>query len=117
MSARGKALNRRLSKNAGVVRAFEQITGHEIIVDPLGHQMGAIGIAILARRKHQDSSFSFDVKDIEFKTVGIECGGCPNNCEIVCVLKEQQFLDAWGNRCPARITRAKERLNLDGEQS
>lgn len=106
-----------VSKNVGVVRAFQQITGHEIIVDPLGHQMGAIGVAILARRKHQDSSFSFGVKDIEFKTVGIECGGCPNNCEIVCVLKEQQFLDAWGNRCPAGITRAKERLNLDGKQS
>jgi predicted CoA-substrate-specific enzyme activase len=99
-----------VSKNIGVVRAFQQITGYEIIVDPLGHLMGAIGVAILARRQHHERDFSFDVKDIEFKTVGVECGGCPNNCEIVCVLKERQFLDAWGNRCPAGITRAKERF-------
>ncbi len=31
---------------------------------------------------------------IEFKTAGIECGGCPNNCEVICVLKEGKFLDA-----------------------
>jgi predicted CoA-substrate-specific enzyme activase len=99
-----------VSKNIGVVKAFERITGHEIIVDELGHLMGAIGVAMLAQRNKQDQAFDFNIKDVEFKTVGIECGGCPNNCEIVCVLKEAAFLDAWGNRCPAGIVRAKEKL-------
>jgi predicted CoA-substrate-specific enzyme activase len=96
-----------VSKNVGVVRAFEQITGHPIIVDPLGHLMGAIGVAILARARHHNQAFDFHIKDIDFKTIGIECGGCPNNCEVICVLKEQQFLDAWGNRCPNGLANAR----------
>jgi predicted CoA-substrate-specific enzyme activase len=96
-----------VSKNVGVVRAFEHITGHDILVDPLGHLMGAIGMSRLVRAKDQERPFSFDVKEIEFKTVGVECGGCANNCELVCVVKEDAFLDAWGNRCPSGITRAR----------
>lgn len=99
-----------VSKNVGVVRSFEQITGHTIIVDDLGHLMGAIGVAILARRRHVEHDFDFDIKDIDFKTAGVECGSCANNCEIVCVLKDQQFLDAWGNRCPTGIVKAKEQF-------
>ena len=101
-----------VSKNLGVVRAFQQITGCDIIVDELGHLMGSIGVAILARRQHQERPFDFDIKEVDFKTVGIECGGCPNNCEVVCALRAQQFIDAWGNRCPAGITRAKEQLGF-----
>lgn len=100
-----------VSKNIGVVKAFERITGHAIMVDPLGHLMGAIGVARLARAKEQGQPFSFAIKEVEFKTVGVECGGCPNNCEIVCVLQEGCFLDAWGNRCPTGIARAKSSLN------
>lgn len=103
-----------VSKNIGVVKAFENITGYPVIVDDLGHLMGAIGVAILARNQtreqQKEKPFSFDTKDIEFKTTGIECGNCPNNCEIICVLKENQFLDGWGNRCPIGIERAKNKL-------
>ena len=101
-----------VSKNIGVVRAFERITGEPVIVDELGHLMGAIGVAILARRQRRDQLFDFDIKDVEFKTVGVECGGCPNNCEVVCVLKEGRFLDAWGNRCAAGVTNARKHLGL-----
>jgi predicted CoA-substrate-specific enzyme activase len=101
-----------VSKNVGVVKAFERITGHDIYVDPLGHLMEAIGSAILARRSRQEQPFTFDVKDVVFRTTGVECGGCPNNCEVVCVLREQEFLDAWGNRCATGVQRAKEHLGL-----
>lgn len=100
-----------VSKNVGVVRAFERVTGYPIVVDDLGHLMGAIGVAILARRQQRGQRFDFDIKDIDFRTVGIECGGCPNDCEVVCVLRDSQFLDAWGNRCPAGIVNAKKRFN------
>jgi len=100
-----------VSKNVGVVKAFERITGQDILVDARGHLMGAIGVAILARRQHQHQPFDFQIKDVEFRTVGVECGGCPNDCELVCVLRDSVFLDAWGNRCPAGIVNAKKRLN------
>ncbi len=99
-----------VSKNIGVVKAFERITENEIIVDDLGHLMGAIGVALIARDMEQRTTFDFDVKDVEFKTIGVECGGCPNNCEVVCVMKEGVFLDGWGNRCPAGVERAKKKI-------
>lgn len=103
-----------VSKNIGVIKSFENITGHPIIVDEIGHLMGAIGIAILARNKNQgnlEKIFSFEIKDMDFKTIGIECGNCPNNCEVVCVLKDNQFLDGWGNRCPFGREKAKNKFN------
>jgi predicted CoA-substrate-specific enzyme activase len=107
-----------VSKNIGVVKAFERITGHKVIVDEMGHLMGAIGVAILARNKvrglNEQKIFSFDVKDIDFKTVSIECGTCPNNCEVICVLREGLFLDGWGNRCPTGIEVAKRKIKERG---
>ncbi|MBK8138303.1 MAG: hypothetical protein IPK52_21230, partial [Chloroflexi bacterium] len=73
-----------------VVKAFESVTGHDIIVDQLGHLMGAIGVAILAR-KQQQHRFDFDIKDIEFRTWVWTVIGCPNDRELVCVLRDPSF--------------------------
>lgn len=88
-----------VSKNQGVLRSFEKITKQSVIVDDYGHLMGAIGVAILAKQSEKEIDFDFKVKDLDFRTAGFECGGCPNNCEIVCVLQGDKILDAWGNRC------------------
>ncbi len=37
-----------VSKNVGVVRAFEDMLGMSVLVDPDGHLMGAFGVALLA---------------------------------------------------------------------
>ena len=88
-----------VSKNIGVVKAFEDITKSKIIVDENSHLMGALGVAILSK-KGKESEFSFDIEDIVYETKGIECRGCSNNCEIIKVIKDKQVIDAWGNRCP-----------------
>ena len=100
-----------VSKNIGVVEAFEEIVGSKIIVDENGHLMGAFGASILALRNPTRRDFNFDVKDIQFETKGVDCGDCANNCEIVCVLKSGVFLDGWGNRCPTGIERSKKALS------
>ncbi len=105
-----------VSKNVGVIKAFEEITGHNVLVDDIGHLMGCLGVAILARDSGKEKEFKFDVGDIEFQTIGQECGGCPNNCEVICVLKNGIFLDGWGNRCPVGIERVKERLELNSKK-
>ncbi len=99
-----------VSKNIGVVKSFERITGHKVIVDQAGHLMGAIGSAILARDTQEDREFDFNVKDVSFITKGFDCGGCPNNCEIIYVLKDNKLLDAWGNRCAVGIERLKKNI-------
>lgn len=88
-----------VSKNIGVVKAFEDIVGEKIIVDPLGHLMGALGVAILARNTKKEVPFSFQISNLSFETKGIECQKCPNHCEIICVSRENRLIDAWGNRC------------------
>ena len=88
-----------VSKNIGVVKAFENACGEDIIVDPNSHLMGALGVAILAKKSNVKKKFSFDIEDINFETKGINCRGCSNNCEIICVSKDKKIIDAWGNRC------------------
>ena len=88
-----------VSKNVGVKKAFEDAVGHEVIVDENGHLMGAFGVAVLARRSGKERPFSFDTADIEFRTRGFECGKCANHCEIICVYREDELIDAWGNKC------------------
>ncbi len=92
-----------VSKNVGVVEAFKQITGHDVMVDDCGHLMGALGIALLAQDSDSDEHFDFGVRDLSFETMGDECGGCPNNCEVVYVLRDGEFIDGWGNRCGTGI--------------
>lgn len=88
-----------VSKNIGVVEAFKKALGCDIIVDPNGHLMGALGIAILARRMSDRKPFDFSVKDRVFQTREMNCGKCPNHCEIICIYRDGVLIDAWGNRC------------------
>lgn len=89
-----------VSKNAGVVKAFEEITSEKIFVDPNSHLMGALGVAILSKKAKTDNVFNFNISDIDFQTIGYECKKCPNNCEIICFYRDDVLIDSWGNRCP-----------------
>ena len=106
-----------VSKNAGVVQAFKEITGLDILVDDESHLAGALGCAILARQaampkaaevplykphssKEGVRRFSFDAEDMDFRTVMYECDGCPNHCEVMLAYQDETLLNAWGNRCP-----------------
>ena len=88
-----------VSKNIGVVKAFEKVTGHKIYVDDNSHLTGALGVAILSKAE-DEIDFSFDIEDIIYETKGIKCKGCSNNCEIIEVIKDKRIIDSWGNRCP-----------------
>ena len=87
-----------VSKNIGVVKAFEKILNEKIITDENGHLLGALGVAILSK-KEPEINFSFDIVEEDFETASINCSGCPNNCEIICIKKDDKLLDSWGNRC------------------
>lgn len=88
-----------VSKNAGVVRFFEEATGESVRVDPNGHLAGAFGVAVIARRRGGEKPFSFALADEAFSTRGVQCTGCANNCEIIRVYRGDSLLDAWGYKC------------------
>ncbi|MEG2322627.1 MAG: acyl-CoA dehydratase activase [Bacilli bacterium] len=88
-----------VSKNAGVLKYFKEILKCDVIVDNNSHLMGAIGIAILAHKHSTNKTYDLNISDISFKTIGSECQGCSNNCEILKVYKDNKLIDSWGNRC------------------
>lgn len=99
-----------VSKNTGVVRAFEELLDMDVMVDPDGHLMGAYGVAMLALNAgpqeatdsgpYEDGVFDFDsIQDFEFVTKEVECAKCANHCEIICVYRDGKIIDSWGNRC------------------
>lgn len=88
-----------VSKNIGVAEAFRKALGYEIQVDENGHLMGALGVAILAAKSEKRKEFDFGVEDMQFRTREVSCGRCSNNCEIICVYRNDELIDSWGNRC------------------
>ena len=88
-----------VSKNIGVIKAFEEITKEKVLVDPNSHLMGALGVAIISKSYKNVRSFDFNITNLSFETRGIECKKCSNNCEIICFYKDNVLIDAWGNRC------------------
>ena len=88
-----------VSKNIGVVKAFEELLGESVIVDDNSHLLGSLGVAILAKRSGIEHDFNFNIVDVSFESKGFNCGGCSNNCEVVCIIKDNKLIDSWGNRC------------------
>ena len=68
-------------------------------MDPNSHLMGALGVAILARKTKKEKDFDFNIENVKFETKGSYCHGCSNNCEIIKVCRNDKIIDAWGNRC------------------
>ena len=68
-----------VSKNIGVVKAFKDLVGCDIIVDENSHLMGALGVAIIAKRSGIEKEFDFNIDNVSFETRGVECHRCSNN--------------------------------------
>jgi predicted CoA-substrate-specific enzyme activase len=88
-----------VSKNKGVIKAFERALNEDVYVDEKGHLMGALGIAILSKESRLKEPFSFQITNIKFETRGRECEHCSNHCEIISIYKNKDLIDMWGNRC------------------
>ena len=108
-----------VSKNVGVVDAFQKLLGMEVLVAPDGHLMGAYGAALLAADEGPvtatEGPFASGVLDMdavqefEFVTREVECGKCANHCEIICVYRDGDLIDSWGNKCERGEMRPKTR--------
>jgi len=90
--------------NRGIVRAFEEALGTEVIVPPHHELMGAIGAALLAQEQislngHRTKFKGFEVSEANYKTSSFECQACPNQCEIAQISLDGQVIARWGGRC------------------
>jgi predicted CoA-substrate-specific enzyme activase len=91
-----------VAANIGVRKSFERALEQEIIVPKHFLVMGAIGAAILAREQTdgKGSKFAgFEIADLPFQSRAFECEGCPNRCEVIETLKDEEIIDRYGDRC------------------
>jgi predicted CoA-substrate-specific enzyme activase len=108
-----------VSHNRGVAAAFSRQLGMEITIPDYPGEMGAVGIALLARRhilrRGVPTSFlGFDLEEIEFETRIFECGHCPNLCEVVELRREGAVVDRYGHRCTRWNLLVETPSNFDG---
>ena len=98
-------------KNDALLRAFELMTGKDVVRPDISELMGAFGAAQIARKradKPQSSLLSQeDVAKFSASTETLRCKGCSNSC----ILTRTVFPDGKsyisGNRCEKGESRAK----------
>ena len=92
-----------VAANTGIREAFRQALNCEITVPEHFEVMGAIGAALLAAEaapRYAESGFrGLGLVEEEIRTVGRECQGCPNLCEVITLRLDGRAVASWGDRC------------------
>lgn len=92
-----------VAANKGMKRAFEEALNCQVVVPPHYNVMGAVGAALLAKEQvgaNNKTAFrGFDVIDYNYSSHSVECGGCPNLCEVIEIKMNDQVAARWGDRC------------------
>jgi len=90
--------------NRGIVKAFEEDLGIQVIVPPYHEVLGAVGAAILVHEEMTTSRYmtefkGFSISQANYRTSSFECKACPNLCEIAQLSLNDKVLARWGGRC------------------
>ena len=94
--------------NDAVLRAFELITGKNVIRPDIAGLMGAYGVALLAKEQYNAnldmSYYSTILKEEELDSLNVKishirCGKCENNCQLTVNKFDNGKVFISGNRC------------------
>ncbi len=90
-----------VSENKGIKKAFEDALQEEVIIPPYNTVMGAVGAAFLVRDKPPEKTkfLGFDITERDIRCSSFNCGGCPNNCEVIETRIDGKVAARWGDRC------------------
>ncbi len=93
--------------NDAVLKAFENITGKEVIRPDIAGLMGAYGVALIALsnyKQYEDQDIKTtmlsadEINNLEIKTMHSRCQGCENHCALtINMFNKKSFIS--GNRC------------------
>jgi predicted CoA-substrate-specific enzyme activase len=105
--AKGKAIKPKIvfqggvSENQGIKKAFEDALQCEVIIPPYNTVMGAVGSALLVRDNPPEKTkfLGFDITERDIRCTSFNCGGCPNNCEVIEAKIDGKVAARWGDRC------------------
>ncbi len=89
------------AKNLAIVKALEEQLNHEVIVPKYCDIMGAIGIALMAKREGIEKTRfkGFQIMDYDFKTEIKSCKDCENHCELNQIYENNKLIGTLGGRC------------------
>ena len=90
-----------VSANLGIRKAFEDILGVAPIIPEHHMVMGAYGAALMAS-KAEIKQTCFRGYDLCLRTIhtrSFECSDCPNLCEVVELIDDDQLINRSGGRC------------------
>lgn len=90
--------------NNAVLRAFEKITGKEVVRPDIAGLMGAFGAALIAREAYQPGEHTTllgpeSLHDFDVEIRHRRCGGCSNNCLLTINVFNDGSRHITGNRC------------------
>jgi len=90
-----------VSANLGIRRAFKDLLGIEPIIPKHHMVMGAYGAALIASKTDikQTSFRGYDLCLRDIITQSFECTDCPNQCEVVELIDDDQLINRSGGRC------------------
>jgi len=93
------------ARNPGLVAAFENLLGVEVVVSPYAHVMGAWGAALLAKEMIEKGEKASTFRGLDLSSRKIElrserCEQCVNKCEITFASIEDVAEEpSWGYMC------------------
>ncbi len=101
------------ARNKGLVAAFENILGKEIIVSPYCHVIGAFGAALLSvnRLKNNSSFRGLDIFETEIELEYNKCDQCANMCKISTARFSNGASESWGFMCGKETLDEKRKNN------
>jgi predicted CoA-substrate-specific enzyme activase len=90
-----------VAANIGMRKAFNQQLKTKVIIPKHFGEMGAIGVALIAKRESKGSTrfrgTKFFNHDVERKTRF--CKGCSNTCELLDLLVDGELIATMGGKC------------------
>lgn len=93
------------ARNVGLVAAFENLLGVEVVVSPYCHVMGAYGVAILTRKILKKGSKATAFKGLSLAERKIEiryqtCDFCRDHCQLsYATIEGEKEEPSWGYMC------------------
>jgi predicted CoA-substrate-specific enzyme activase len=99
-----------VSSNAGIVRAFEEELGMQVIVPEHNDVMGAVGMAIFAAEIAGPTAFKgIDaIAAAVYETSSFGCEQCESRCDVVAVKENGRTIAYWGGACERWTRKAEE---------
>jgi predicted CoA-substrate-specific enzyme activase len=89
------------AKNKAIVSAFEEELESEVIVPEYCDVMGAIGIAVMAKRASpMNTNFKgYSLFKKHYRTQTRIAEGCGNHCELTMLFENEIYVGCIGNKC------------------